>query len=88
MRVSDEHTWPDRKHSAPAMVAAATPRSMSSSTTAADFPPSSSVQRAIRSPQMRRDPAPRRGGAGEGDLVDTRVANEELGHLAVGGDAR
>ncbi len=50
MRVSDEQTWPARKHSAPDSVAAAVARSMSSRTTAADFPPSSSVQRAMRSP--------------------------------------
>ena len=51
IRVSEEQTWPDRKHSAPASVGAAVPRSMSSRMTAADFPPSSSVHRAIRSPQ-------------------------------------
>ena len=59
-RVSDEHTWPLRPHSALASVLAAVPRSMSSRTTAADFPPSSSVQRAMRSPHsdaMRRPAA-------------------------------
>src|SRR3954470_23693925 len=59
-RVSEEHTWPLRPHSALASVLAAVSRSMSSRTTAADFPPSSSVQRAIRSPHndaMRRPAA-------------------------------
>ena len=52
IRVSDEQTWPDRKHSAPASVGRGLARSMSSRMTAADLPPSSSVQRAIRSPQI------------------------------------
>ena len=52
MRVSDEHTCPVITHSAPASVAAAVAMSASSRITAADFPPSSSVQRAMRSPQI------------------------------------
>ena len=57
MRVSDEQTWPARKHSDRARVWAAASRSASSRMTAADLPPSSRVQRAMRSPQseaMRR----------------------------------
>ena len=60
MRVSDEQTCPDSEHSALARVAAAWCRSMSSRIRAADFPPSSRVHRAIRSPQieaMRRPAA-------------------------------
>ena len=34
----------------------------------------------------RRDAPAGRGRAGERDLVDARVAHEQLGHLAVGGD--
>ena len=36
----------------------------------------------------RRDLAAGRGRAGEGDLVDARVAHEQLRHLAVGGQRR
>ena len=50
--VSDEQTCPDRKHSACDSVCAAASMSMSSRITAADLPPSSRVQRAIRSPQI------------------------------------
>ena len=60
MRVSDEQTWPVMRHSAPRDRGAAVAMSASSSTTAADLPPSSSVQRAMRSPQsdaMRRPAA-------------------------------
>src|ERR1700735_1224769 len=32
------------------------------------------------------DPPPGRGRPGEGDLVDPRVADQQLGHLAIGGD--
>ncbi len=86
IRVSEEQTWPARKHSARARVVAAAARSMSSRMTAADLPPSSRVQRAIRSPQMRGDPPAGGGRAGEGDLVDARVADQQLGHLPVGRD--
>ena len=51
IRVSEEQTWPDRKHSAWDSVRAAVSMSMSSRITAADLPPSSRVQRAMRSPQ-------------------------------------
>ena len=50
--VRDEQTCPERKHSAWDRVRAAVSMSMSSRMTAADLPPSSRVQRAIRSPQM------------------------------------
>ena len=52
MRVREEQTWPDRKHSAWDKVAAVAAMSASSRMTAADLPPSSRVQRAMRSPQM------------------------------------
>ena len=86
MRVSDEQTWPVRKHSAPASVAAAVPRSMSSRITAADLPPSSSVQRAMRSPQIE---AIRRPATVEPVkvILSTRGSrDEQLGDLAVGGE--
>jgi hypothetical protein len=51
IRVNDEHASPDGKHSALTSVCAAVPRSISSRITAADLSPSSSVHRAIRSPQ-------------------------------------
>ena len=59
MRVSEEQTWPERMHSA-GEGAGGGPMSTSSRMTAADLPPSSRVQRAIRSPQieaMRRPAA-------------------------------
>ena len=63
--------------------AAAAPRSMSSRMTAADFPPSSRVQRAIRSPHKRGNATPGGGRAGEGDFVHAGVAHQELGHLPI-----
>ena len=52
MRVSEAQTWPDSRHSAWDSACAAPARSASSRITAADLPPSSRVQRAIRSPQI------------------------------------
>ena len=60
--------------------------SASSRMTAADLPPSSRVQRAIRSPQIEAILPAGGGRPGEGDLVDPRVADQQLGDLAVGGD--
>jgi len=39
-----------------------------------------------RSAAAAGDPAPGRGRPGEGDLVHPRVADQQLGHLAIGGD--
>src|ERR1700677_3688913 len=52
IRVSDEQAWPDSMHSAAANVFAAVGISLASRTPAADLPPNSRVQRAIRAPQM------------------------------------
>ena len=73
-------------HSALASVAAARSRSMSSRIRAADLPPSSSVQRAIRAPQIE---AIRRPAAVEPVkvILSTRaIADQQFGDLSVGGD--
>ena len=86
IRVSEEQTWPVSRHSAPASVCggrrdvgvveddggglAAELEGAAGDALAAD----------------RGDPAAGGGRAGEGDLVDARVAHQQLGDLAVGGD--
>ena len=51
-RVNDEHAWPVKMHSWRDKVRAVFAISTSSRTTAADFPPNSSVHRATRSAQI------------------------------------
>ena len=59
MRVIAAHTWPEWAQPAGSIVGSTRSRSMSSQTMPADLPPSSSVTRAIRSPQsdITRRPA-------------------------------
>ena len=86
MRVWATQAWPlfiSEANLRPSMVVA---RSASSRTMAADLPPSSRLTRLSCSPQIEAMRAAGGGGAGEGDLVDARVAHEVLADLAAGGD--
>ena len=86
MRVWATQAWPlfmSEANLRPSIVAA---RSASSRMMAADLPPSSRLHRLSCSPQIEAMRAAGGGGAGEGDLVDARVAHEVLADLAAGGD--
>ncbi len=84
--VSDAQTWPDSRHSACASAAAAVSMSASSRMTAADLPPSSSVTRAIRSPQIDAIRRPAAVDPVKVILSTRGIADEQLGDLAVGAD--
>ena len=87
-RVCATQAWPLFIVPAPTICGITAARSASSSTIAADLPPSSSVTRRSRSPHERRDLAARGGAAGEADLVDVRMRDQVLADLAARGQQR
>ena len=84
-RVWATQAWPLFISPATLTPAATAAGSASSSTMAADLPPSSRLTRLRSWPQRGRDLAAGGGGAGERDLVDAGVGDEQLADLAAAG---
>jgi hypothetical protein len=80
MRVSDEQTWPESARQCLGRGAEIHVVEDDGCGLAAELEGAARDAFAAQ----RRDAATRRRRAGEGDLVDAWIANQELGHLAVG----